>query len=73
MGISKFWAIYYQKATVSSNVELGSHREEQGVAGRRLTAVNRRVYSVPAHHSLFHIDEYHKLTRYTIIYPVMSA
>ena len=42
-----------------------------GVAGRRLTAVNRRVYSVPAPRSLFHIDGYHKLIRYIIIYPVL--
>ncbi len=34
-----------------------------GTALRRLTVMNRRVYSVPGPLSLFHIDGHHKLIR----------
>ena len=40
----------------------------QGAIIRRLRALNRREYSVPAPRSLYHIDGHHKLIRYIILY-----
>ena len=41
--------------------------DPEGAVIRRLHAVHRREYSVPAPQSLYHIDGHHKLIRYYLI------
>lgn len=45
--------------------------DPEGTIARRLSTINRRVYSVPAPLSLWHIDGNHKLIRFAAMHDVI--